>query len=975
MNERVVRRIGFVADGGDAGGARTHILALLSRLADQGIACYFFSLGEGALSHSVEKLEGVHFTAYPLRSKADPRIFKAIHAWAGEHRLDIIHTHGLKANMYGRLAFYRSSLPLITTYHSHPFYDYQNILVGLLFTLIDQLSLHRSNHFIAVSYEIATQLERRGIDRDKITIIKNGVDFLAPDEAYEKASRETIRKEWKLPQDAFVLGSLGRLVKVKGYDEMLRIFSACLKQSKQALYLLIIGGGQEETSLKKLAQDLGIADHLRWVGFQKNPRPYIFACDLMLFSPKSEALGIALLECMNAKRVVVSKKVGGIQELLLDRYNGRILSQQEELVKAIIALSQNPDQRKALAENGAQMVRRFFTQDRMVEKTALLYRKLKKDRIFMKGLPVDNLSMKDLLPRIDQWIQGQSCHQIITINLEMISRAQKEASFRQSIEEADLVVPDGISILKLARWMGEYISEKVAGVELGEELLKRAEIQQWKIFFLGTSEASLDLLRKNLLERFPRLLIAGTHHGFFAEAEESGIIQSINASKADLLLVGMGAGKQDCLIHRHKQSLKVKVAMGVGGSLDLWAGQMKRAPGWALKLNLEWLYRILSQPRLRLRRFLKTVPDLLRMKKALRSPLRRILISGYYGYGNIGDETILQTLIKDLHSLSHAETFQISVLSINPHMTTTLAEVYSSQRFALGSLWKELSRADGIISGGGGLIQDVTSLKSPWYYLGIIALSRLMGKRVFVYANGIGPLHSPLNRGLSKLILARASKISVRDQHSQDLLHSWGIRKSQLTVDPIFSYQAQKVQDPYPAYQDFIAVSLGPSRETSSKIETFARCLDELSQLSGKPCVFTPFYGTYDSRFSRKVMELMKQPAYLVDTFLLPEEMFSLLSRASFGVGMRLHFLVFLSRLSKPILPIIYDPKVAALCEQLSLSHAWRKGATEDEMNTQLQAFLTYAQSPVSYQSALKELEERNSLNQKDLEDFVCSLK
>jgi len=711
------------------------------------------------------------------------------------------------------------------------------------------------------------------------------------------------------------------------------------------------------------------------VGFQKNPRPYIFACDLMLFSPKSEALGIAILECMNAKRVVVSKKVGGIQELLLDRYNGRILSKQEDLVKAIIALSQNPDQRKALAENGAQMVRRFFTQDRMVEKTALLYRSLKKDRILMTGLPVDNLSMADILPKIERWMYGKSCHQIITINLEMISRSQKDASFLQSIQEAELIIPDGISILKLARWMKEYISEKVAGVELGEELLKMAEKHEWKVFFLGTNEASLQSLRQNLATRFPRLLIAGTHHGFFAEAEEAGIIQAINESGADLLLVGMGAGKQDCLIHRNKKNLKARIAMGVGGSLDLWAGQMKRAPGWALKLNLEWFYRVLSQPRLRLSRFIKTVPDLLRMKKAVQTPLRRILISGYYGYGNIGDETILQTLARDLHALHDACPLQISVLSANPHMTTTLAEVYSSQRFALGALWKELSRANGIISGGGGLIQDVTSRKSPWYYLGIIALARLMGKRVFVYANGIGPLHSSFNRWLSRIILSKATKISVRDEHSQELLRSWGLTKSTLTVDPIFSYQAQEVQDPYPAYRDFIAVSLGPSRETNRKLDIFARCLDELSVKTGKVCVFTPFYGTYDSRFSRKVIELMKQPAYLVDTFLLPEEMFSLLSRASFGVGMRLHFLVFLSRLSKPILPIIYDPKVAALCEQLSLSHAWRKGASEEVMMTQLHAFSLYAQTPVSYQTALKELAERNKLNQEDLEDFVCSLK
>ncbi len=973
MNKEKVLRIGFVADGGDAGGARTHILTLLRQMPEHRIECFFFSLGEGALSNTVEQLEKVHLTAYPLKSKADPRILKAIQKWSAENSLDVIHTHGLKANMYARLALYRSPVPIITTYHSHPLFDYRLLLNGIIFTWIDQLTLHRSNHFIAVSYEIATQLEKRGIDRDQITIIKNGVPAQSFDSREEASSRQTIRKQWDIPEEAIVVGSLGRLVKVKGYDEMLDLFKGCLDASTLPLYLLVIGGGEEKQALESKAKALGIHENIRWVGFQKNPYPYILACDLMLFTPRSEALGIALLECMTARRAVVSKKVGGIQELLLDRYNGRIRSKKEELIRAVLELSENPEQRKALAENGAQMANRFFTCERMAEKTAQLYRSIKKDRIHILDLPVDNLRKSEILPLAEEWLKQESCQQVITINLEMIARARQDSSFRKAIQEAELVIPDGISILKLAKSMGEFVSEKVAGVELGEALLSLAEKESKKVYFLGSTQATLTALKQKLGEKYPRLTIAGMHHGYFSEEEEKAMVAEIAASKADILFVGMGAGKQDCFIHRNKNKLMVRMAMGIGGSLDIWAGKLQRAPQWALKLNIEWLYRILSQPQLRLGRFLKSIPVMRKVLKDQKNQVQRLLISGYYGYGNIGDETILQTLTRDLHALSKKCKLQVSVLSANPHMTTTLAdEVFSSHRFCLSTLIKELVRAKGVISGGGGLIQDVTSTKSPWYYLGIIALARCLRKKVFVYANGVGPLQYPFNRWLSKLILSMANPLTVRDEHSEKMLQSWGIHHCQLTADPIFSYHPTPIQDPYPNHQDFIAVSLGRSRETNAKIPFFANYLDELSRKTGKTCVFTPFYRAYDSRFSQKVMDYMSEPSMLIDTFLLPEEMFSLLSRASIGVGMRLHFLVFLSLLGKPLLPIVYDPKVEAFCGQLALPFAWTRGTSHQSMIDQMEAFVDYTRQPVSYKKALQQLSERNHLNQQFLEDFVC---
>ena len=170
-------RIGYLADGGDAGGARTHILTLLKNIPRDRFEIYFFALGSGALSHSIEKIDNVNLTTYPLKSKLSLNVLKEIKKWALNANLDILHTHGLKANMYGRIALYRTPITIITTYQSNPLYDYDSLLKGIIFACIDQFTLSRTNYFIAVSYEIANLLEKRGMGREKITIIKNGVDL------------------------------------------------------------------------------------------------------------------------------------------------------------------------------------------------------------------------------------------------------------------------------------------------------------------------------------------------------------------------------------------------------------------------------------------------------------------------------------------------------------------------------------------------------------------------------------------------------------------------------------------------------------------------------------------------------------------------------------------------------------------------------------------------------------------------------
>jgi len=966
-------RIGYLADGGDAGGARTHILTLLNSLPKEKFEIYFFALGDGALSHSVEKIANINLTVYPLKSKFNLNIIKKILKWAKDTQLDILHTHGLKANMYGRIALLKHPITLLTTYHSNPLYDYDSIIKGIIFAIIDQLTLSRTNQFIAVSYEIARQLERRGVNREKITIIKNGVN-LKEDFAKNVGIKqiEEVKRNLNIPKDSLVLGSLGRLVKVKDYPYMLDCFKAVRERLNKDIYLLLIGGGEEEKNLKLYSEKLGISEYVKFAGFQKNPEPYILATDLMFFTPRAEALGIAVLETMSLRKPVVARKTGGIGEIIIDNYNGYIKPDKNSLINACISLLNDDRKKKIFTEAGLKTVKRFFTNEKMIEKTAFLYEELSKERIYLDEIPLDCIRMKDAIKKAESFLYESRCNQIVTLNIEMIARASKDKEIKKAISESELVLPDGVSTVILGRSVGGNIPERIAGIEFSEALLKLSCEKNLKVYFLGGKREVSEKLSTKLKKVYPQLLIAGTYDGYFKEYEESKIIEEINKSGADILFVGLGAGKQEIFINRHKRELKPKIAIGVGGSLDVWVGKVKRAPSIFIKLNIEWLYRIFSQPRERIKRFLSTIPTFYKAMKCKNTKKKNILISGYYGYGNIGDEAILTTLIRDIKSLTNANNYNISVLSATPHATSTLNDgIFAIQRFDIYSVLKEIKRANYVISGGGGLIQDVTSWKSPLYYLGIIGLAKLLNKKVLIYANGVGPLNYKFNRFLTSIILNKVDKITVRDEDSLKLLRRLGVKKAKLTVDPIFSFKPIESLDPYNELNDFIAVSLGFSKETVKLIGDFAKFFDYVSEKTGKTCLFTPFYYLKDYEFSSKIAGKMKNKPEILQTILLPSEMLSLLNRTHLGVGMRLHFIIFSAINEKAILPFLYDPKVKAYSQILELNYALKSNMSLDEMKKEFDSFYSNNTATKLLSLKVKELKERNNLNVETLKAFL----
>lgn len=205
--------------------------------------------------------------------------------------------------------------------------------------------------------------------------------------------------------------------------------------------------------------------------------------------------------------------------------------------------------------------------------------------------------MEEALASIERFIQERLPRQVVTVDANALVLAQRDVEFRQILSEADLITPDGIGILWAAQRCGTPLPERVPGVELMAKLVQLSQEKGYRLFLLGAAPKVAEAAACNLLNRYPAAQLVGTHHGYFQPEEEPDLLERIRQVKPDVLLVAMGMPKQEKWIAAHKQRLQVPVSIGVGGSFDVFAGRVKRAPPFFQKHGLEWLWRLMQDPR------------------------------------------------------------------------------------------------------------------------------------------------------------------------------------------------------------------------------------------------------------------------------------------------------------------------------------------------------------------------------------------
>lgn len=212
------------------------------------------------------------------------------------------------------------------------------------------------------------------------------------------------------------------------------------------------------------------------------------------------------------------------------------------------------------------------------------------------GVKIDKLTFNEALGIAEGLVQREGVSAIFTPNPEIIMCAKQDDELRAILNGADLCTADGIGVVYGARILNNPVPERVAGFDLTCALLERLAKTGDGVFLFGAKPGVADAAKANLEKKYPGINIAGTRNGYFKPEDEPEIIDEINKSGAKLLLVCLGAPKQEKWIEAHKTELKVNLCMGVGGTLDVLAGVAKRAPEVFIKLNMEWAYRLLKNP-------------------------------------------------------------------------------------------------------------------------------------------------------------------------------------------------------------------------------------------------------------------------------------------------------------------------------------------------------------------------------------------
>lgn len=235
-------------------------------------------------------------------------------------------------------------------------------------------------------------------------------------------------------------------------------------------------------------------------------------------------------------------------------------------------------------------------------------------QVSILGLPIENVTMEEAVNEVYGFFAARESKMIVTPNAEILQMFDCRPEVREALLEADYVVPDGVGVLMAAKRLGQPLKEKVAGIELGTHLLERSAQEGKRVFFLGAKPGVAEAAKQEMEKKMPGIQIVGVQDGYFKLEDEPALIERINGLDVDMMFVCLGAPKQELWMAAHKKELKVGAMLGLGGTLDVLANTVKRAPRWMINLRLEWLYRVAKEP-WRIGRVASLPKFLLRIKK------------------------------------------------------------------------------------------------------------------------------------------------------------------------------------------------------------------------------------------------------------------------------------------------------------------------------------------------------------------------
>ena len=322
--------------------------------------------------------------------------------------------------------------------------------------------------------------------------------------------------------------------------------------------------------------------------------------------------------------------------------------------------------------------------------------------------------------------------------------------------------------------------------------------------------------------------------------------------------------------------------------------------------------------------------DCLAMYEQVRRRKFQVLISGYYGFSNAGDDAILASIQQAIGAAS--DEVSLTVLSNDPGLTRRQYGLEAIPRFHVTKVFSALRRSDALLSGGGSLLQDTTSTRSLLYYLSVIRCAEGLGKPVMLYANGIGPVRKKNNRRRVKKAVERACVVTLRDHSSAKELTAMGVKRNDLhvTADPVFHLAPASEARSRELLEQagltpgtpFVAVSVRDWPGADRFPGELAILCDHLRLKHGLEVLFLLMQPSRDLDTTQKVRQAMKEPSFLLEAPCTPRELMGVLGQAKLCLAMRLHTLIFAARMAVPSMGLVYDPKVESYLQELDLPAA-----------------------------------------------------
>ncbi len=350
------KRILHFIGGGEVGGAEELLLTLMKLLDQDYYEAYLICLCQGPFAELAAEY-GFQTAVIPMKHKFDLSTIKPIRQYLLENKIDLVHTHGVRANLVARTAAKKEGLPVVTTFHSVLRYDYDSIFKALLAKYITTATNRHTDKFIAISRAIKKEILEMGVPDDRITVIHNGLDTSKYTEIRDP--QET-KRELGLDPDKYTVAMIARLHPVKGHQYFLQAAREILNQGIDAQFL-IIGEGIYRENIKHWIEELSLDEAVIMPGYYSPIENIYGVCDVLCVPSLMEGLGMVVLEAMYFNVPVVASNVGGIQEIIENRINGLLVEPRDArgLADAVISIWENKDLAEKFKERSQETLKEF----------------------------------------------------------------------------------------------------------------------------------------------------------------------------------------------------------------------------------------------------------------------------------------------------------------------------------------------------------------------------------------------------------------------------------------------------------------------------------------------------------------------------------------------------------------------------------------------------------------------------------------